>query len=186
MSFRRESCIRRGIRHEPVLVGCRIHPETWLPVMRVSRLAEIGRTGSGRVAAGRTWRWIFVGLLLAEHPVACLCEVASDGDDGAAMPLAGREPLIEAFDVGAAISLDPQRAGGGFDESPLEGERTTNHTVGWVVWVSLELGGSVFGEPGCGSKLGDSLYGGAGKSWQDVGEVVADRYLKPTAAFNYR
>jgi hypothetical protein len=65
-------------------------------------------------------------------------------------------------------------------------ERTTNHTVGWVVWVSLELGGSVFGEPGCGSKLGDSLYGGAGKSWQDVGEVVADRYLKPTAAFNYR
>ena len=48
MSFRRESCIRRGIRHEPVLVGCRIHPETWLPVMRVSRLAELGRTGSGR------------------------------------------------------------------------------------------------------------------------------------------
>jgi len=27
MFFRRESCIRRGIRHEPVPIGCRIHPE---------------------------------------------------------------------------------------------------------------------------------------------------------------
>jgi len=44
MSFRRESCIRRGFRHEPVLIGFRIHPEAWLPVMRVSRLAELGRT----------------------------------------------------------------------------------------------------------------------------------------------
>jgi hypothetical protein len=42
---RRESCIRRGCRHEPLRIGCRIHPETWLPVRRVSRLAEPGRTG---------------------------------------------------------------------------------------------------------------------------------------------
>ena len=49
----------------------------------------------------RTWR--FVGLLLAEHPVACFGQVPRYGDDCAAMPLAGREPLIEAFDVGAAI-----------------------------------------------------------------------------------
>jgi hypothetical protein len=27
MCFRRESCIRRGFRHEPVRIGCRIHPE---------------------------------------------------------------------------------------------------------------------------------------------------------------
>jgi hypothetical protein len=39
--FRRESCIRRDSRHEPVRIGCRIHPETWLPVRRVSRLAEL-------------------------------------------------------------------------------------------------------------------------------------------------
>jgi hypothetical protein len=26
--LRRESCIRRGFRHEPVRIGCRIHPET--------------------------------------------------------------------------------------------------------------------------------------------------------------
>jgi hypothetical protein len=26
--FRHESCIRRNFRHEPVLIGCRIHPET--------------------------------------------------------------------------------------------------------------------------------------------------------------
>jgi len=25
--LRRESCIRRGFRHEPVRIGCRIHPE---------------------------------------------------------------------------------------------------------------------------------------------------------------
>jgi hypothetical protein len=43
--LRRESCIRRGFRHEPMLIGCRIHPETWVLVMRVSRLAELGRTG---------------------------------------------------------------------------------------------------------------------------------------------
>lgn len=42
MSFRRESCIRRGYRHEPVLIGCRIHPETCVLVRRVSRLAEPG------------------------------------------------------------------------------------------------------------------------------------------------
>ena len=44
MLFRHESCIRRGIRHEPVLIGCRIHPETCVPARRVSRLAEPGRT----------------------------------------------------------------------------------------------------------------------------------------------
>jgi hypothetical protein len=49
LSFRRESCIRRGFRHEPVLIGCRIHPETCVPVRRVSRLAEPGRN------LGRTW-----------------------------------------------------------------------------------------------------------------------------------
>jgi hypothetical protein len=31
--FRQESCIRRDIRHEPMRIGCRIHPETFLPVM---------------------------------------------------------------------------------------------------------------------------------------------------------
>jgi hypothetical protein len=43
-AFRRESYIRRAFRHEPVLIGCRIHPETYVPVRRVSRLAEPGRT----------------------------------------------------------------------------------------------------------------------------------------------
>jgi hypothetical protein len=42
--FRHESCIRRGCRHEPVLIGFRIHPETCVLVRRVSRLAEPGRT----------------------------------------------------------------------------------------------------------------------------------------------
>ena len=49
MFFRHESCIRRGFRHEPVLIGCRIHPETCVPVRRVSRLSDPGRTCSGRV-----------------------------------------------------------------------------------------------------------------------------------------
>ena len=63
MLFRHESCIRRGFRHEPVLIGCRIHPETYVPVRRVSRLAEPGRTCSGRV--GHTQRWSLVGLPFA-------------------------------------------------------------------------------------------------------------------------
>jgi hypothetical protein len=46
--------------------------------------------------------------------------VTRDGDHGAAMSFAGREPLIEPFDMRTAISLDSQRAGGGLDESPLE------------------------------------------------------------------
>jgi hypothetical protein len=87
MSFRRESWISRGIRHEPMLVGWRIHPETWLPVMRVSRLAELGRTGSRRIAAERPWRWIFVGLLLAEHPVACFGQVPRYGTIARPCPL---------------------------------------------------------------------------------------------------
>ena len=45
-AFRRESYIRRAFRHEPVLIGCRIHPETYVAVRRVSRLAEPGRTFS--------------------------------------------------------------------------------------------------------------------------------------------
>lgn len=40
MVFRHESCIRPGIRHEPMLIGCRIYPETRLPVMRVSRFVS--------------------------------------------------------------------------------------------------------------------------------------------------
>jgi hypothetical protein len=28
MLFRHRSCIRRKLRHEPMLIGCRIHPET--------------------------------------------------------------------------------------------------------------------------------------------------------------
>jgi hypothetical protein len=34
MVFRHESCIRRGLRHEPVLIGCRIPPDplSLLPV----------------------------------------------------------------------------------------------------------------------------------------------------------
>ncbi|MDX6459578.1 MAG: hypothetical protein QOJ51_2564 [Acidobacteriaceae bacterium] len=44
----------------------------------------------------------------------------------------------------------------------VQWERTANHTVGWAEWASLEIGGSVFGEPGCGSELGDALYGGIG------------------------
>jgi len=40
MWFRHEPCIRRGFRHEPVLIGCRIHPETFVAAVRsVSRLA---------------------------------------------------------------------------------------------------------------------------------------------------
>ena len=65
MYFRHESCIRRGCRHEPVLIGCRIHPETWLPVRRVSRLAELGRTCSVRAANRLVRNWILVGLALA-------------------------------------------------------------------------------------------------------------------------
>jgi hypothetical protein len=65
MCFRHESCIRRGIRHEPVLIGCRIHPETCVPVRRVSRLAEPGRLFSAThdLRGSRCWR--LVGLPLA-------------------------------------------------------------------------------------------------------------------------
>jgi hypothetical protein len=79
MLFRHESCIRRGIRHEPLLIGCRIHPETWLPVRRVSRLAEPGRTCSGRVSAGRPRCRIFVRLAFAKNPEACLREMTRTG-----------------------------------------------------------------------------------------------------------
>jgi len=79
ISFRRESCIRRGFRHEPVLIGCRIHPETCVPVRRVSRLAELGRTCSGRVPAGWPQCRIFVRLALAEHPEAGLGQMSRDG-----------------------------------------------------------------------------------------------------------
>ena len=109
MSFRRESCIRRGIRHEPVLIGCRIHPETCVPVRRVSRLAELGRTRSGRIRGCRLRAWRLVGLPLAQHPIACLGEMACDGDDGAAMSFAGSEPLIQTFNMGATIGLEPHR-----------------------------------------------------------------------------
>jgi hypothetical protein len=120
MFFRHESCIRRGFRHEPVLIGCRIHPETCVSVRRVSRLAEPGRALLGHVDGRRSRTWRLVGLLLAQHPVACLGEMAGDGDDGAAMSFAGGEPLIQAFNMGAAIGLEPNGAGGGFDESPLQ------------------------------------------------------------------
>jgi hypothetical protein len=44
----------------------------------------------------------------------------------------------------------------------------------------------VSGDPGGGSELGDALDGGIGESREDVGEVVANRYLKPPAAFDDR
>lgn len=104
MWFRHESCIRRGCRHEPLLIGCRIHPETCLPVRRVfhptskkrsvgtpvSRLAEPGRTCLGRVDPDGSRHWRVVGLLFAQHPIASLGEMAGDGDDGTAMSLAWR------------------------------------------------------------------------------------------------
>jgi hypothetical protein len=80
-----------------MLIGCRIHPETCVPVRRVSRLAEPGRTCSGRVAADWTRYRIFVGRPLAENPITRLGPVPGDGDEGAAMPFAGREPLIECL-----------------------------------------------------------------------------------------
>ena len=67
----------------------------------------------------------------------------------------------------------------------VHGERTANHTVGSAEWASLEFGGSVFGEPGCGSELGDALYGGVGKPRQDIGEVIADGYVEPATAFDH-
>ena len=120
MLFRHESCIRRDCRHELLLIGCRIHPETCVPVRRVSRLAEPGRTGSGRVVAGWTRCRIFVRLPFAQHPITCLGKVPRHSDDGPAMSLAGCKPLIETFDVCAAIRLEPYGAGGRFDQSPLE------------------------------------------------------------------
>jgi hypothetical protein len=111
MLLRHESCIRRGFRHEPLRIGCRIHPETWFPVIRVSRLAELGRTCSRRVAAGRARFWSLVGLPLAQHPVAGFGEVSSDGNDGPAMSLAWREPLKAAqLDLQNAIA-DARDAG---------------------------------------------------------------------------
>jgi len=102
-----------------LLIGCRIHPETCVLVRRVSRLAEPGRTFSVPVEVGWTRCRIFAGLSLAQDPVAGFSQVPRNSDGGSAMSLAWREPLIEAFDMGAAIGPDAQRAGGGLDESVL-------------------------------------------------------------------
>lgn len=120
MWFRHESCIRRDIRHEPLLLGCRSHPETCVPVRRVSRLAEPGRTCSGRVDLDGSRRWRLVGLPLAQHPIAGLGEMPGNGNDGAAMSLARRESMVEQSDMALAIGLEPDRAGGGFDEAPFQ------------------------------------------------------------------
>ena len=143
MLFRHESYIRRGIRHEPVLIGCRIHPETFLPVMRVSRLAEPGRTCSSRVYLDGSRLWSLVRLSLAQHPIACLGVMAGDGDDGAAVAFAGSEPLIETFDMGAAIGLEPHGAGCGLDKAPLE------------ILVDVAAGCSVPDAPAAGDDAGD-------------------------------
>jgi len=81
-------------------------------VRSVSRLPELGR----RVVGLR----LAVGLTLAQHPIACLGEVPGDGDDGSPMSLAGSESSIEQADVAFAIGAQMRRAGGGFDECPLE------------------------------------------------------------------
>src|SRR5579871_563550 len=117
MLFRHEPCIRRRIRHEPLLIGCRIHPETYVPVRRVSRLAEPGRTCSDRDEK-RTWSLVW--LALAQHPIACLGEVAGDGDDGAAVSLPRSEAVVELPDMAVAMSLESDRTRRGFDEAPLE------------------------------------------------------------------
>ena len=121
MWFRHEPCIRRGFRHEPVPIGCRIHPETLVAAVRsVSRLAEPGRPCSVRVAADGAWTWSLVGLPFAQHPIAGLGEMAGDGHSGAAMPLARSKPVVELSDMAVAVVLQAHGAGRGLDEAPLE------------------------------------------------------------------
>ena len=50
----------------------------------------------------------------------------------------------------------------------------------------LGIDRSVFGDPCDGSEFGYALDGGVGESWQDVGEIVADEYLKLAATIDDR
>ena len=59
-------------------------------------------------------------MLLAEDPVAGLRKMAGNGNNGAAVPTLGKEPLIEAADVGVAMGLKSHRAIGRFDKSPFQ------------------------------------------------------------------
>ena len=61
-----------------------------------------------------------VGFAFAQHPIACLGQMAGDGDDGASVALAGSEASIQQADVAFAVGAQMRGAGGGFDEGPLE------------------------------------------------------------------
>lgn len=61
-----------------------------------------------------------VGFALAQHPIACLGQVAGDGDDSAAVAFVGCEALIEQSDVALVLSSQMSGAVGCFDEGPLE------------------------------------------------------------------
>lgn len=153
MFIRHESCIRRGIRHEPVLIGCRIHPETFVPVRRVSRLTEPGRSCSGRVDRNSSRTWRLVRLLFAQYTIAGLGEVAAGGHDGAAMSLARRESMVEHSDMALAIGLQPDRASSGLDEAPLEvvvdvaagASMPDTSTAGDDAWHQAGITGEVLG-----------------------------------------
>ena len=43
--------------------------------------------------------------------------MSCDGNNRAAMALAGREPVVKQPDMALAIGLEPDRAGGRFDEA---------------------------------------------------------------------
>jgi len=118
------------------------------------------------------------------------------GDDGAAMPLAGREPLIEAFDVGAAIGLlqnggfndiytannqmfgYPYDAAGNLLSDGLGNVMTWDaesriSTVGGASYVYDPLGQRV-GKQGVG--LTDTVYFGGQPNPAHWFEFAADRY----------
>ncbi|HEX4029128.1 MAG TPA: hypothetical protein VHX20_02130 [Terracidiphilus sp.] len=61
-----------------------------------------------------------IGFSLQQHPIACLGQMAGNGDDGAAVALAGCETLIKQTDVAFALRAQMGGAIGGFDEGPLE------------------------------------------------------------------
>jgi hypothetical protein len=67
----------------------------------------------------------------------------------------------------------------------VERMRTSKHTVDGGRCVSLKIGRGVYGGPSGGSEIGDALDGDVGESGHDVGEIVADRNLESSAAFDH-
>jgi hypothetical protein len=70
--------------------------------------------------SGANWLWRAVVLVLGEHPVSRLGQMARDGDSSASMTLARLQPLEQFAHMPVFGPAQSNRAVSGLDEGPFE------------------------------------------------------------------